>query len=185
MRPRICSDEAHRTAFGFSPPDDRYFATRLRDGSGERGTRPADRDRVGVARRASRGRGRLRDKQRRTRGESGSWSRQPGRRFSRAEDAGSRTRRWPIPGLWDGLAHGQHQPISGGMENEADLVGKRRTATGAIGGKLGLVQLDQIFGLAARAIQAVVDPFTLGFALVSAGVRCRTSSCGTLVKWCP
>src|SRR4029077_3239051 len=38
------------------------------------------------------------------------------------------------------------------------LIGERRTATGAIGGKLCLMQLDQVFGLAARAIQAVVDP---------------------------
>ena len=40
MRPHILSDEAHRIAFGFSPPDDRYFATRLRDGLGERGRTP-------------------------------------------------------------------------------------------------------------------------------------------------
>src|ERR1700730_3853616 len=39
-RPQACSDEAHRTAFGFSPPGDRYFATRLRDGLGERGRTP-------------------------------------------------------------------------------------------------------------------------------------------------
>src|ERR1019366_775595 len=42
MRPHTSSDEAHRIAFGFLPPDDPYFATRLRDGLGERGTRPAD-----------------------------------------------------------------------------------------------------------------------------------------------
>src|ERR1700674_5261387 len=41
MRPQASCDEAHRIAFGFSPPDDRYFATRLRDGLGERGGRPA------------------------------------------------------------------------------------------------------------------------------------------------
>ena len=35
------------------------------------------------------------------------------------------------------------------MENEADLVGERRTATGAIGDMLRLMQLDQVFGLAA------------------------------------
>ena len=40
MRPHISSDEAHRIAFGFSPPDDPYFATRLRDGLGERGRPP-------------------------------------------------------------------------------------------------------------------------------------------------
>src|ERR1700730_4381778 len=40
MRPHISSDEAHRIAFGFSPPDDSYFATRLGDGWGERGRTP-------------------------------------------------------------------------------------------------------------------------------------------------
>ena len=53
------------------------------------------------------------------------------------------------------------------MEHETDLVGERRTATGAIGGELRLMQLDQILGLAARAIQAVVDP--LGRADIEAG----------------
>src|SRR6202035_1237696 len=53
------------------------------------------------------------------------------------------------------------------MEHETDLVGERRTATGAIGGELRLVHLDQILGLAARAIQAVVDP--LGRADIEAG----------------
>src|SRR5271165_7517726 len=41
------------------------------------------------------------------------------------------------------------------------------TATGAIGGELRLMQLDQILGLTARAIQAVVDP--LGRAGIEAG----------------
>jgi transposase len=40
MRPPISSDEAHRIAFGFSPLDHPYFATRLRDGLGERGQTP-------------------------------------------------------------------------------------------------------------------------------------------------
>src|SRR5664280_2139729 len=40
MRPQISSDEAHRIAFGFSPPDDRYVATRLRDGLGRTGHTP-------------------------------------------------------------------------------------------------------------------------------------------------
>ena len=63
-----------------------------------------------------------------------------------------------FPGFGNGVAHGQHQPISGGVENEADLIGECRTATGAVGGELRLMQLDQILGLAPRAIQAVVDP---------------------------
>src|SRR6187401_3389383 len=56
------------------------------------------------------------------------------------------------------LGMASRTPISGGVENEADLIGERRTAAGAIGGELCLMRLDQIIGLAARAIQAVVDP---------------------------
>ena len=56
---------------------------------------------------------------------------------------------------------------AGVVENEADLIGARRTEAGAIGGELRLVQLDQILSLAARAIQAVVDP--LGRADIEAG----------------
>ena len=40
MRPQISCDEVHRIAFGFSPPDDRYVATRLRDGLGRTGHTP-------------------------------------------------------------------------------------------------------------------------------------------------
>ena len=60
-------------------------------------------------------------------------------------------------GFGNGVAHGEHQPISGGVENETDLIGERRTAARAIGGELCLMQLDQVLGLAAREIQAVVD----------------------------
>lgn len=39
------------------------------------------------------------------------------------------------------LAQGEHQPVCGGVQDEADLVGDRRTAAGAVGGKLALVHL--------------------------------------------
>ena len=39
------------------------------------------------------------------------------------------------------------------MQDEAHLMAKRRAAAGAI----GLVHLDQILGLAARAVEGVVD----------------------------
>jgi len=100
MRPRTSFDEAHRIAFGFSPTDELDFATRLRDGVGERGTRP-----------------------RRSKGERQQCAWQAAEEFglgtSRGErkanaarglddpaailkrrDAGLRTRQWPIPGLW-------------------------------------------------------------------------------------
>ncbi len=168
MRPHISSDEAHRIAFGFSPPDGLYFATRLRDGLGERGRTPrrsrTERqqrawqaaDQVGFGtcrgeRKANAARG-LDD---------------PGGDFQETKTQRRELGSGQFPDFGNGVAHGQHQPISGRMEHETDLVGVRRTATGAIGGELCLMQLDQILGLAARAIQAVVDP--LGRADIEAG----------------
>ena len=52
----------------------------------------------------------------------------------------------------------EHQPIGGGMENQTDLVGDRRSAAGSIGGELSLVHLDQVLGLAAGAVDHVIDP---------------------------
>src|ERR1700694_6014245 len=168
MRPHTSSDEAHRIAFGFSPPDDSYFSTRLRDGLGERGRKPR-RSRTEREQRAGQA------------AEEVGFGTCRGERKANAarglDDTGSdfqetKTQRRELgsgqfPGFGNGVAHGQHQPISGGVEHEADLVGKRRTAAGGIGGELCFMQLDQILGLAARAIQAVVDP--LGRADIEAG----------------
>jgi hypothetical protein len=44
------------------------------------------------------------------------------------------------------------------VKDEANLVGERRAARRAIGGKLGPVQLDEILRLAARTIEAFVQP---------------------------
>ena len=168
IRPHISSDEAHRIVFGFSPPDDRYFATRLRDGLGERGRTPR----------------RLRTERQQRAGQAADqvgFGTCRGERKANAagglDDTGgdfqeTKTQRCELgsgqfPDFGNGVAHGQHQPISGGVENEANLIGERRTAAGAIGGELCLMQLDQILGLAARAIQAVVDP--LGRADIEAG----------------
>jgi hypothetical protein len=52
------------------------------------------------------------------------------------------------------LADGEHQPIGGGMEN---LIGQRRAVAGAVGGELALVHLDQVLGLAASAVDYLVD----------------------------
>jgi hypothetical protein len=72
-----------------------------------------------------------------------------------------------FPGFGNGVAHGKHQPKSAGVENETDLIGARRTAARAIGGELCLMQIDQVLGLATRAIQAVAD--ALGRADIEAG----------------
>lgn len=45
------------------------------------------------------------------------------------------------------------------MQDEANLVGDWRAARRAIGRQLRLVQLDQVFRLAACAIKRVVNPF--------------------------
>ena len=37
-----------------------------------------------------------------------------------------------FPDFGNGVAHGQHQPISGRVEDEADLICECRTATGAV-----------------------------------------------------
>jgi hypothetical protein len=45
-------------------------------------------------------------------------------------------------GLGDGVAHGEDQPIGGGVKDEPHLVGSCGPAAGSVGGELGLVQLD-------------------------------------------
>ena len=45
------------------------------------------------------------------------------------------------------------------MQHETHLIGDGRAARRAVGGQLRLVQLDQVLGLSARAIEAVVHPF--------------------------
>ena len=62
-------------------------------------------------------------------------------------------------GLGDGVAHGEDQPIGGGVQDEPHLVGGGGPAAGAVGGELGLVQLDQVLGLAAGAIKIGIEPF--------------------------
>ena len=58
------------------------------------------------------------------------------------------------------------------MQYETHLIGESGTATGAVGGKLGLVQLDQVLRLAAGAVEALIQP-PRGAA---ADVGCRIAS---------
>ena len=133
MWPHLSSDEAHGIAFGFSPPDDPYFATHLRDGLGERGRTP----------RRSRTERQQRPRQAADQVGLGTCC---GERKANAacglDDTGSdfqetKTQRRELGSgqfldFGNGVAPGQHQPISGGVENEADLIGECRTATGAV-----------------------------------------------------
>ena len=65
------------------------------------------------------------------------------------------------------IAHGQHQPIGGGVQQEPNLIGDSGTAGRAIRRELRLVQLDQVLRLSACAIQALVKP--LGRAVFEIG----------------
>jgi hypothetical protein len=153
MRPHILSGEAHRIAFGFSPPDDPYFATRLRDGVGERGAdAPPVKDRAAAARLANGGSGRLGTCRGKRKANAARGLDHTGSDFQETKTQRRELGSGQFPDFGNRLAHGQHQPISGRMERETDLVGERRTAAGAVGGELRHMQLDQILGLAARAL---------------------------------
>jgi hypothetical protein len=45
-------------------------------------------------------------------------------------------------GFWNRVADCQHQPVGGSVQDETHLISECRTATGAVRGKLTLVQLD-------------------------------------------
>src|SRR5258708_8495258 len=56
----------------------------------------------------------------------------------------------------DDVADGEHQPVSGGVQDKPHLVGERAAAAGAVGGELRLVQFDQVLGLASGTVERLV-----------------------------
>ena len=58
-----------------------------------------------------------------------------------------------------GIAQGEHQPVGRGVQDEAELVGERALAGGPVGGELALVQLDEVFSLAASAVNILIPHF--------------------------
>ena len=54
-------------------------------------------------------------------------------------------------------AQAQHQPIGGGVDQQAELVGGGLGAGGSVGGEMQLVRLDQVLGLSARAVDLLVE----------------------------
>src|SRR5215467_11452929 len=54
-------------------------------------------------------------------------------------------------------AHRVHQPERSRVQYEADLIGRRAMAGCAVGGKLGLVQLDEVFHLATLAVHILIQ----------------------------
>lgn len=71
-------------------------------------------------------------------------------------DAGELALAQRMPG-GNAIAHVEQQPIGGCVQNEAELVGQRRAATGAIRSGLRLMLLNQVLGLPAGTIDGVVN----------------------------
>src|SRR6202790_1099005 len=59
--------------------------------------------------------------------------------------------------LCDRIARGEHEPISGGVQDQPELVGLGFATRGAIRGELSLVPLDEVLGLAAAAVDGLVE----------------------------
>ena len=68
----------------------------------------------------------------------------------------------------DGGADGEHQPVGGGVQDKSNLIGQRRAATGAVGGKLGLVRRNWRVGCDFHAEATLRRAF--GFAFFYAAV---------------
>ena len=64
----------------------------------------------------------------------------------------------PERGFGRQAAQRVQKPIGGGVDQQAELIGRRAGAGGAIGGEVQLVRLDQVFCLAARAVDVLVQP---------------------------
>src|ERR1700730_13144967 len=58
--------------------------------------------------------------------------------------------------LRSGTAHAKHEPIGGGVQDQAELVGFGIAAGGAVGSELALVQLNEVLGVSPRAIEGLV-----------------------------
>ena len=64
----------------------------------------------------------------------------------------------PKRGLRRQAAQGVQEPVGGGMDQEPELIGGRLGARRSVGGEVQLVRLDRILGLAATAVEDLVEP---------------------------
>src|ERR1700735_4492388 len=81
----------------------------------------------------------------------------PSAKFQEPQANGGELGRGERVRLWDGVSDGEHEPVGGGVQYQPHLVGDRAAAAGAVGGKLGLVQFDEVLGLPSGAIERLVD----------------------------
>ena len=76
--------------------------------------------------------------------------------------------------LWHRHAKAPHQPVRARMQEQTKLVGCRPGSRTSIRRQMGLPGLDMVFGLAAPAIDILVEPASVAFAQIGddeAGVR--------------
>ena len=78
----------------------------------------------------------------------------PGGDLDQGETEGVELGVAPERGLGRQAAQGVQEPVGGGVDQQAELVGGGLGAGGAVGGEVQLVRLDQVFGLAAGAVDA-------------------------------
>src|SRR5438874_7339433 len=64
-------------------------------------------------------------------------------------------------------AHRPEEPVGTGVKKEAELVGRRLMAGGAVGGEMVLPRLDVVLRLAARAVEPLIE--VLGAATLQVG----------------
>ena len=62
-------------------------------------------------------------------------------------------------GFGDGVPHREHKPVGGGVQDQPHLIGSGRAAGGAVAFELGFVQLDEVLGLPALAVELCIKPF--------------------------
>ena len=68
-----------------------------------------------------------------------------GAKLEQPEPPGSELGMAEVMGFGHRIADGEHQPIGGSMEDEADLVGDRRAAAGAVGSQCNSPKIEKMF----------------------------------------
>ena len=79
------------------------------------------------------------------------------RNFQQPQPQGRELRLGQIADRRDGVADGEQEPVGSRVKDEPDLVGDRLSARCAVRGEMGLVRLNQVLGLAAGAVEGLVD----------------------------
>jgi len=75
------------------------------------------------------------------------------RRRRKRRELGDREQRT----LRDLIAHGEHEPVGGRMQDQPELIGLWISTRGPVRGELSLVPLDEVLGLAAATVEGLVE----------------------------